>query len=117
MIVATSASTAALNGRNSTSRSRSGGCSTSGSSWCEAASLLIDRDPERQIRNEPRRFERELGDLPGIGDVACEEDDAAEAELLRERTELRGNLMSVEAGEEQLTDLPAQRGGRHASIV
>ena len=32
MIVATSAATAARNGRNSTSRRRSGGCSTSGSS-------------------------------------------------------------------------------------
>ena len=187
MIVATPASIAALNGRNSTARSRSGGCSTSGSSKCEsvlvspcpgkclphaampfglqrphdrgaepgdvlgllrqraiaddrvlrvgvdvedrrviegdadalqlgrersreslrqlrvaaaaerrhrrplgerrleardAAAFLIDRDPGRQIGHEARGIERQLGDLLRLGDVAGEQDDAAEAELL-----------------------------------
>ena len=35
-MAATSAAIAARNGTNSTARSRSGGCSTSGSSWCES---------------------------------------------------------------------------------
>jgi hypothetical protein len=39
MMEATPASIAALNGTNSTRSSRSGGCSTIGSSWCESVAV------------------------------------------------------------------------------
>ena len=74
----------------------------------DPAALLIDRDPERQLGHEPRRIEGQLGDLLGLGDVAREQDDAAQAELLRERSKLGRNLVAVEAGNQQLTDLTAK---------
>ncbi len=218
MMVATPASIAALNGTNSTSRSRSGGCSTSGSSWCEsvlvspcpgkclpqaatpapcsaamiaraearrpsAASLaeraiaddgilrvgvdvehrrVVERDADRfQLRGqrprEPlgqrdvaaapeRRHRRPLGErrlqprdppaflidaaptaagpassraasnaqlrhLLGLRDVAREQDHAAQSELARERLQLDGKLVAVEAGDQELADLAPQRAG------
>ena len=52
-----------------------------------------------------------LGDLLRLADIAREEDDAAESELLRQRPQLGRNLMAVESGNEQLTDLAPQRRG------
>ena len=76
----------------------------------DAAALLVDADPQRQIGHQARRFAAQLGDLFRLGDVAREEDDAAEPELARERLHLCRQRMSVEPSDEQLTDLPAEHG-------
>ena len=77
----------------------------------DAPAFLIDAHPERQVGHEPRRFVGHLGDLLRLCDVSREENDAAETRVARDRLELRGNLLSVEAGNQQLTDLPAEPGG------
>src|SRR5439155_11197005 len=69
--------------------------------------------PEGQIGNQASRLVTKLADLLGVGDVAREENDAAEAELAGERLELDRELMPVEPGDEQLTDLAAKTDRRH----
>ena len=75
----------------------------------DAAAFLVDADPQRQVGRQPGRLVAQLGDLLGLGDVAREEDDAAETELAGERRELDGELMAVEAGDQQLADLATER--------
>ena len=79
----------------------------------DAPAFLIDAHPERQIGHEPRRFEGHLGELLRLCDISREKNDAAETRVACDRLELRGDLLAVEAGNQQLTDLPAERGGRH----
>ena len=57
------------------------------------------------------RLEACLGHLLRLADIAREEDDTAESELFRQGTKLGRNLMAVESGDEQLTDLAPQRHG------
>ena len=76
-----------------------------------AAAFLVDGDPRRKVRRQARSLEAHLGDLLRLADIAREEDDAAESELPRQRPQLGRNLMAVESGDEQLTDLAPQRRG------
>jgi len=76
----------------------------------DAAALLVDADPERQIGIEPRGFEAELGELFGLDDVSREQDHPAQPEFARQRSDLDRERRTVEPGDEQLTDLPAETG-------
>src|SRR5262249_38663952 len=80
-----------------------------------SSAFLVDGHPERQIGVEARCVVSELGHLFGVDDVAGEEDDAAEAELLFEGPQLCRDLMAGESGDQQLADLPAKRARRHYS--
>ena len=83
-----------------------GGHSVNGAfSRATRPAFLIDADPERQVRHEPRGLVAELGDLLRLGDVAGEQDHAAEAELARQRSQFDRQLLAVEAGDQQLADL------------
>src|SRR5687767_5526528 len=55
---------------------------------CNATSLLIDTDPERQVCRERLEVMRELGDLLWRFDIPREQDDAAQLKLARERMQL-----------------------------
>ena len=79
----------------------------------DAPAFLIDGDPHGEIRHQPCGIERQLGDLLGLGDVSREQDDAAQPELLRQRPKLSRNLLPVESGYQQLTNLTPQRAWRH----
>ncbi len=57
----------------------------------DAAALLVDADPERQLVGKRLRVARDLRHLLGCDDVAGEEDDAAEIELTCERAQVGRN--------------------------
>ena len=78
----------------------------------DAAALLIDADPQRQLAAPaPAPRATISATCSGVVDVAGEEDDAAEIELARERAHLGGNGVAGEAGDRQLTDVPADLAG------
>ena len=74
----------------------------------DASTLLVDRHPDRQVGHEPRGVEGQLRHLLGLSDIARKEDHAAQPEFLRERSQLRRNLMTVEAGDQQLANLASE---------
>ena len=80
----------------------------------DAPALLVDADPGGHRGAAGDASTTELRHLLGLVDVAGEEDDAAEAELARERPQLdRESARPSKAGDQQLTDLTAQRARRH----
>ena len=83
----------------------------------DAPALLIYRDPERDIGNESRRLERHFGHLLGFHDISREQNHAAQAEVACDRTQLAGNLMAIEPGDQQLTNLASKRGWRHGAQI
>ena len=82
----------------------------------DAPALLIDADPERQLRDQTGRVVAQLGDLFRFRHVAREENDAAQAELAGERPSSTGTCVPVEPGDQQLSDLAAERARRHACV-
>ena len=58
-----------------------------------------------QVGDQPGGLVGQLGDLPRLGDVAREQNDAAQAELACQGAQFHGQLEAVEAGHEEPTDL------------
>src|SRR5882724_2135361 len=69
--------------------------------------------PAGRAASEPRRGD--LGDLLRLGDVAGEQNHATQPELPGQRAHFRRNLVAVEARNQQLTDLAAERARRHGA--
>src|SRR5213079_1896511 len=80
----------------------------------DRSSLLIDADPQRQFLRERLRLARQLRHLLRLGDVAREEDHAAEIERLREPPQVFGNRVAREAGDRELSRMTAEVPERHA---
>ena len=81
------------------------------------APLLIDADPERQFPRERLGLAGDLGDLLGGLDVAGEEDDAAEIELLRQRAEIGWDTVAGKPRDRELARLPDGVADRHRRII
>ena len=73
-----------------------------------APAFLVDADPERDVGHQPGRLVRQLGDLPGLGDVPRKEDDAAQAELPGERAQFDRELKAIEPGHQEPADLTTE---------
>src|SRR5206468_4210959 len=79
--------------------------------------LLVHGDPRRQSGIELRGLGAQFRHLLGLNDVAGEENDAAHAELAREALQLRGDLDTVKADDEQAADGSSQGGWGHDSVL
>ena len=82
-----------------------------------AAPLLIDADPERELPRQRLRLARDLGDLLRGLDVAREEDDAAEIELLRQCAEIGWDTVAGKPRDRELARLPDGVADRHRHII
>src|SRR5262245_61924256 len=82
----------------------------------DASAFLINAHPQRQTRCQPLHVHRHFGDLLRRLDVACEENDATERELLRQRTHLRSNRRSGKTADQKLADV-ASYVRWHNSII
>ena len=75
----------------------------------DAAALLIDGHPQRQLRRQRLQVATELRDLLGCFDVACEERDAPELKLTRQRPHFGRDGRAGQRPDQQLADLAANR--------